>query len=237
MHIWCYNKLNYLLHKIKRKYRTSCMWQTAHFIHSCVTAVVYDWLRYLSLTCIARVHGHSLRCAVSDGASDVSVLWLSLPRSLLTCRTAEPLEYHRSFLVSVENKFIQHLTDKCCSLNRYELLFVSRFSSERKLSAWWTRADRIQNHNTEHRWDFPTVRVREREVSVTYIGFLILFPCLGSISTADGSALVKLGNTTIICGIKAVNTFGSPFCCFLFLFRECGPGWWVLTYIASSCRS
>lgn len=138
------------------------MWHTAHFIHSCVTAVVYDWLRYLSLTCIARVLGHSLRCAVSDGASDVSVLWLSLPRSLLTCRTAEPLEYHRSFLVSVENKFIQHLTDKCCSLDRYELLFVSRFSSERKLSAWWTRADRIQNHNTEHRWDFPTVCVRER---------------------------------------------------------------------------
>lgn len=26
----------------------------------------------------------------------------------------------------------------------------------------------------------------------------------GSISTADGSALVKIGNTTIICGVKAV---------------------------------
>lgn len=32
----------------------------------------------------------------------------------------------------------------------------------------------------------------------------VLF-CSGSISTADGSALVKVGNTTIICGIKAVN--------------------------------
>lgn len=28
---------------------------------------------------------------------------------------------------------------------------------------------------------------------------------LGSISTADGSALVKIGNTTVICGIKAVR--------------------------------
>lgn len=26
----------------------------------------------------------------------------------------------------------------------------------------------------------------------------------GSITTADGSALVKLGNTTVICGVKAV---------------------------------
>ncbi|MEQ2257117.1 Exosome complex component RRP43 [Ilyodon furcidens] len=29
---------------------------------------------------------------------------------------------------------------------------------------------------------------------------------IGSISTADGSALVKMGNTTIICGIKAVQS-------------------------------
>lgn len=28
---------------------------------------------------------------------------------------------------------------------------------------------------------------------------------LGSVSTADGSALVKIGNTTVICGIKAVR--------------------------------
>lgn len=28
-----------------------------------------------------------------------------------------------------------------------------------------------------------------------------------SISTADGSAIVKLGNTTVVCGIKAVNIF------------------------------
>lgn len=212
MHIWCYNKLNYLLHKIKRKFRTSCTWHTAHFIHSCVTAVVYDWLRYLSLTCIARVLGHSLRCAVSDGASDVSVLWLSLPRSLLTCRTAEPLEYHRSFLVSVENKFIQHLTDKCCSLDRYELLFVSLQKENcrpdgRELTEFRTTTLNIGETSPQC--------VCEREVSVTYIGFLTLFPCLGSISTADGSALVKLGNTTIICGIKAVNTFAFPFCCFI----------------------
>lgn len=37
--------------------------------------------------------------------------------------------------------------------------------------------------------------------------WLTSFFCLGSISTADGSALVKLGNTTVICGIKAVKYF------------------------------
>uniref|UniRef100_A0A669EEK8 Ribosomal RNA-processing protein 43 n=1 Tax=Oreochromis niloticus TaxID=8128 RepID=A0A669EEK8_ORENI len=77
-------------------------------------------------------------------ASDVSVLWLPLPRSLLTCRTAEPLEYHRSFLK--EN----------CRPDGRELT------------------------------EFRTTTLN-----------------IGSISTADGSALVKLGNTTIICGIKA----------------------------------
>lgn len=30
---------------------------------------------------------------------------------------------------------------------------------------------------------------------------------INSISTAEGSALVKLGNTTVICGIKAVRDF------------------------------
>jgi exosome complex component RRP43 len=30
-----------------------------------------------------------------------------------------------------------------------------------------------------------------------------LFVHLGSISTADGSALVRLGETTIVCGVKA----------------------------------
>lgn len=36
---------------------------------------------------------------------------------------------------------------------------------------------------------------------------LIVFISSGSITTADGSALVKLGNTTIICGIKGVSAF------------------------------
>nr|XP_020634091.1 exosome complex component RRP43-like isoform X3 [Pogona vitticeps] len=31
---------------------------------------------------------------------------------------------------------------------------------------------------------------------------------IGSITTADGSALVKLGNTTVVCGIKA--EFATP---------------------------
>uniref|UniRef100_A0AAX7TMI1 Ribosomal RNA-processing protein 43 n=1 Tax=Astatotilapia calliptera TaxID=8154 RepID=A0AAX7TMI1_ASTCA len=91
-------------------------------------------------------------------------------------KTAEPLEYHRSFLVSVENKFIQHLTDKCCSLDRYELLFVS-----------------LQKENC---------RPDGRELTE----FRTTTLNIGSISTADGSALVKLGNTTIICGIKAELT-------------------------------
>lgn len=29
---------------------------------------------------------------------------------------------------------------------------------------------------------------------------------LGSISTSDGSAIAKIGHTTVICGIKAVST-------------------------------
>jgi len=33
---------------------------------------------------------------------------------------------------------------------------------------------------------------------------------VGCITTAEGSALVKLGNTTIMCGIKVVST-GSEF--------------------------
>lgn len=34
---------------------------------------------------------------------------------------------------------------------------------------------------------------------------LIILLGSGSISTADGSALVKVGSTTVICGIKAVE--------------------------------
>lgn len=29
------------------------------------------------------------------------------------------------------------------------------------------------------------------------------FGCLGSISTANGSALVRIGETTVVCGVKA----------------------------------
>ncbi|KAK7818498.1 hypothetical protein U0070_013057 [Myodes glareolus] len=35
---------------------------------------------------------------------------------------------------------------------------------------------------------------------------------IGSISTADGSALVKLGNTTVVCGVKAVGLLVSGDC-------------------------
>jgi len=34
-------------------------------------------------------------------------------------------------------------------------------------------------------------------ISIIYHG------SIGSISTADGSALVRMGNTTVVCGIKA----------------------------------
>ncbi|NWX15227.1 EXOS8 protein, partial [Aegotheles bennettii] len=37
----------------------------------------------------------------------------------------------------------------------------------------------------------------------------------GSITTADGSALVKLGNTTVICGVKAVWLFMTNDSCYL----------------------
>lgn len=40
---------------------------------------------------------------------------------------------------------------------------------------------------------------------------VFLFSSLDCISTANGSALVKVGNTTIICGIKAVNDDQEPF--------------------------
>lgn len=39
----------------------------------------------------------------------------------------------------------------------------------------------------------------------TFHGLFHFIIFSGSISTADGSALVKLGNTTVICGIKAVG--------------------------------
>lgn len=39
---------------------------------------------------------------------------------------------------------------------------------------------------------------------------------VGTIRTADGSAIVKIGRTTVICGIKAVSTKGHCFHCILF---------------------
>jgi len=38
-----------------------------------------------------------------------------------------------------------------------------------------------------------------------------IFHTIGSISTAEGSALVKLGNTTIVCGVKAVSKLSAIF--------------------------
>src|SRR5262249_21674431 len=50
-----------------------------------------------------------------------------------------------------------------------------------------------------------------RDIAINVGGWFGFFPCLswsrtnlaGSISTADGSALVRLGDTTVVCGVKA----------------------------------
>lgn len=42
-------------------------------------------------------------------------------------------------------------------------------------------------------------------LSLHWMFFSVWLLSSGSISTADGSALVKVGNTTVICGIKVVN--------------------------------
>lgn len=45
---------------------------------------------------------------------------------------------------------------------------------------------------------------------LSYLNVILRFACNlifpGSISTAEGSALVKLGNTTVVCGVKAVSS-------------------------------
>lgn len=80
---------------------------------------------------------------------------------------------------------------------------------ERRLSSWWTRAVRVQKHNSKHRWETALIVIDSEFCGEpffslsTYKCFSLV--CSGSISTADGSALVKVGNTTVICGIKAVN--------------------------------
>lgn len=52
-------------------------------------------------------------------------------------------------------------------------------------------------------WRDISVNVGESMQKPSALLILIIFLPLGSISTTDGSALVRLGNTTIICGIKA----------------------------------
>ena len=69
-------------------------------------------------------------------------------------------------------------------------------------------------------WQVPSIYVMEQTDLSFYplvIEKLVLFSyrshpfCIiimfftGSISTAEGSALVKLGNTTVVCGVKAVS--------------------------------
>lgn len=55
----------------------------------------------------------------------------------------------------------------------------------------------------------PPVReanTNENFLQLTDLEKVSLVSFAGSISTADGSALVKIGNTTVICGIKAVSS-------------------------------
>ncbi|XP_052036481.1 exosome complex component RRP43 isoform X1 [Apodemus sylvaticus] len=54
---------------------------------------------------------------------------------------------------------------------------------------------------------------------------------IGSISTADGSALVRLGNTTVVCGVKAVGLLSLSLLCGSTAALGCYcyiPGFWPL---------
>lgn len=52
-------------------------------------------------------------------------------------------------------------------------------------------------------WRDVTVNVGKPRFLLIYMFFRITLPLTGSISTADGSALVRVGDTTIVCGVKA----------------------------------
>ena len=45
---------------------------------------------------------------------------------------------------------------------------------------------------------------------IFHLLLLVITHFPGSISTAEGSALVKLGNTTVVCGVKAVKIILEP---------------------------
>jgi len=60
------------------------------------------------------------------------------------------------------------------------------------------------------------------EVDYHFSGYTINCLCLrclfsASISTAEGSALVKLGNTSVVCGIKPVIQYSLNHCGFFVL--------------------
>ena len=74
------------------------------------------------------------------------------------------------------------------------------------------------------------VKQKHKEIKLEFEGFFLfyinfilrfaynlIFP--GSISTAEGSALVKLGNTTVVCGVKAVSSHSFSHNLILFLER------------------
>ena len=51
--------------------------------------------------------------------------------------------------------------------------------------------------------DFRSVSVNVGEQFASYTRVFYELISIGSISTADGSSLVRMGNTTVVCGIKA----------------------------------
>lgn len=58
--------------------------------------------------------------------------------------------------------------------------------------------------------DWVILIVKAHSVRPDGRGLLKFRPAIvnvGSVKTADGSSLVKIGNTTVVCGIKAVSTW------------------------------
>jgi hypothetical protein len=54
-------------------------------------------------------------------------------------------------------------------------------------------------------------------VGWTTIDYTSMHSILGSIATAEGSSIVKLGNTTIVCGVKAVSIWKNEVITMMFI--------------------
>ncbi|MGH0175972.1 UNVERIFIED_CONTAM: hypothetical protein FKN15_071781 [Acipenser sinensis] len=96
-------------------------------------------------------------------------------------RTVEPLDYHKRFLKEncrPDGRELGEFRTTTLNIGKRSDLFMK--PKEKMISV--------------HQ------RIHNKQMALNT--GLIVFISSGSITTADGSALVKLGNTTIICGIK-----------------------------------